>query len=213
MTDLITVSQTEAGGRRYLAGGDSFPSVSEVLSATAGRRWGLEQWRRNLGEEAAGEVAEIARQRGRLLHRQIHAYRQSGEVPEEPSVWWLSAWPTIQALPSISTVLLAEQPVIHPVDRYGGTPDEVSRMHGRARTLAIHDWKTSAEQRSPALLADYEDQLAGYADLVAWELGERPRLAVLVIAIPGRPAQVHRVDLEAALPRWRARLAEYHATR
>jgi hypothetical protein len=208
MTAEITI-ENDAGGRHYRTPIGRWPSVSTVLERTAGKRWGLDRWRQGLGEDNAAVVSEIARRRGHVLHREIVHYLTTGETPREVSVWWRSVWPTVRPLRAMGAVVLAERPLVHPLDRYGGTPDLVLLVAGR---LVLYDWKTSAEPRPLALLLDYEDQLAGYADLVEWDQNRRPDLALVVVAIPEAPAQVHKVDLTAALPRWRGRLAQYHET-
>lgn len=202
---MITVDDT-TGARHYVTGTQRVPSVSTILTATAGRRWGLETWRRNLGAETADEVAGIARHRGTVLHRQIHTYLRTGVEPAARSVWWRSVWPRVRGLRAMGTVVLAEDPLVHELDEYGGTPDLVLRVAGR---LVLLDWKTSDDLRDQALMMEYEDQVAGYADLVAWHLDERPELAQVIVAIPERDDQEHVVDLATALPRWRARLAAF----
>jgi hypothetical protein len=204
---VIAIDDTTSARHYVDPLGARWPSVSTVLAATAGKRWGLERWRRNLGEETAEQVGEIARHRGTVLHRQILAYMRTGVVPAEPTVWWKSLWPLVRGLRAMGEVVLAEQPLIHELEGYGGTPDLVLRVAGR---LLIIDYKTSDAIRPPALLRDYADQVAGYADLVAWHLGERPELAQVVVAVPGvEGGQQHTVDLAEALPRWRDRLAAY----
>lgn len=209
---MITVHH-ERGVRWYTDGALRVPAVSEILAATRGRVWGLEVWRRQLGDRTADEVAAMAAARGTTLHRQVAAYRERGVIPDEPTCWWRSVWPTVQALGEISSPLLVETPLLHPLDLYGGTPDDVSRMADRRRSMVVRDWKTANEPKTRAQLQEHEDQLAGYCDLVAWHLDERPTAAEVVVALPTGPAQVHRVDLPAALDRWRARRDEYHATR
>lgn len=203
---MSTAIDTDAGRHYADPAGRLFPAVSTVLEATAGKRWGLDTWRRNLGEDAAEQVADIARARGHVLHREIVAYLRTGETPARPSVWWRSVLPVIAGLRGLGQVVLAEQSLVHPLDGFGGTPDLVLRI---GRRLVVYDWKTSAEPRPLALLVGYEDQLAAYCDLVAYELGERPTHALDVVALPEQVAQVHPVPLDVALPRWRGRLADY----
>lgn len=208
---MIAVEE-ERGRRLYCDGGLRVPSVTEVLANTGPRKWGLEQWRRNLGPAEAERVGEIAAARGRRMHREVAHYLATGEEPAEASIWWRSIWPTVRLLRRVARLELAEVPLVDPLRRYGGTPDAVLRVlaRGSGGHLEVYDWKTSIERRSPEALEEYATQLAGYVGLVELQLGEAPRRAVIGVAVPEEPCQVVPVDLAKHSDMWSARLEEYH---
>jgi hypothetical protein len=204
----------ELEGERFYAvpGVGTLPSVSTILRATAGRQWALETWRRNLGDEAADLVADIARRRGRALHRKVDRFLTTGERPTGAAsdVWWRSIRPTVEHVAAIGRVVLSESAVWNELDGYAGTPDDLVAILG---DLHVFDYKTAAERLDRVRLELYGEQLAGYADAISVMYGERPRDATLVIALPDGPAQVVHIDLECALERWRNRVRAFRAQR
>ena len=198
----------DVDGRRFYAVPDLglVPSVTTVIRETLGKQWALDRWRADLGPEAADLVTEAARERGRQLHRKVERYLVHHEAPSDLDVWWQSIASLVDHLRRYSEPVLVEGAVWHPLDRYAGTPDEVVRMCG---VLSVWDWKTSAEPVPRDRLMLYAEQLAAYVDAIAMQYAERPREAVVVVALPNRQPQVHTVDLLAASARWRGRLEQW----
>lgn len=203
---------TTDGARFYRVAGDDrdHPSVTTVLAATGARKWGLERWRAKLGPELAATVSAIAADRGRQLHARIQHHRANPFAAYAPSgidPWWASIRSYVRFLASASTAIAVELPMVHDVDGFGGTPDDVSMVAGE---LVITDWKTATAPVSPHVLTEYATQLAGYADLTAWNVGARPRYGVIGVAIAHAAPQIVRVDFDRALDEWRDRLRSYH---
>lgn len=196
------------GARLYRPDGEDevYPSVTTILAATGPRKYGLERWKAQHGE--AGDVLrDIAANRGKRLHAAIAHFRSTGEAPKNPDPFWLSVESFVRFLCGMFPRFAAEHPMIHAVDGYGGTPDDVSVTADHQ--LVIHDWKSGTKPKDKAQLEECFVQIGGYADLVAFNSESRPTRAAVVVAIPNREPQVVPVNLARWVPEWRRRLEMY----
>lgn len=116
--------------RKYIVGGKTLPSVTEILSA-AGIR--------------PTYTSEEAAERGTLVHRACAAYDLGYEPEVEP---WLE--PYYQAYLKFieevkPEVVLVETPVYHETHGYAGTLDRVFEIQGKRwicdiKTGSVPDW-------------------------------------------------------------------------
>lgn len=182
------------------------PSVSTILRETDIYSHALRRWREKLGSEGAELVSQIARERGRKLHRQIELFMRDDVAPPADDRWWASIAMTASHLRITSELLWVERTVWHPLDFYAGTPDWLGRILG---ALHLIDLKSATAPLGKSAIARHAEQLAGYADAIAmW--GERPENGTIIVALPDRPAQVVRVRLADALETWRERVQAFH---
>lgn len=206
---MVTTCSTDSNGMRWYETHDGarYPSVTTVLGATAPRAWGLERWRANLGEHADA-VTEVAAQRGKRLHSEVHYYFSTLEEPAEPSSWWASVAPLVKMLRSAALSWWCEESMVHEVDGYAGTPDLVIDLDGE---LVVFDWKSRLDAKPvPARTHEQMLQSAGYVDLAAHALARRPKRAVVVTALPHGASPIQTVvPLQTALPVWRERFAAF----
>ena len=212
---IFTPSDDAEGNRRYHAGPLSFPAVGTILRATAGSRWGLEQWKADLGEELAEQIRDESAERGKQLEADIDAFLFGG-IMLPGTTWCSSVSDYVAALVGDADELTRQVVVVHDLDRYAGTLDLRCRRRSTGRKLIV-DWKSKSgrDRKTGAVkvptrskIYDHLCQVAAYCDAEAWMTGERPDGEV-VIALPDRPALVFPV-LDADYARWRDRVAQYY---
>lgn len=218
--DTPTMVQTEDERRFYEVGGRRLPSVTTILRATEGYRYGLEKWKADLGEEAAELARQASANRGIRLEAQIDAFLFEDTRPEdEADVWWCSVLPELELLRATATKLQRQVVLVNEVDGYAGTADLTYEVlvEGVARPK-LRDWKSKSSRdkktgkvRKPSRskIVDNLLQVAAYCEAWAMIHGERPDGEV-AIALPDRQCLVFPV-LPEDLAAWRGRLAQYEA--
>jgi hypothetical protein len=160
------VSPTKVGG--YYVGSTRVPSVTTILSTLGWGTDALLTWANNLGlegkchTEERGKAADI----GTCAHEMIDSYLHkrlldSGIYSEEIVD---AAMPAFQAYCEWACrhrieVIMSEKPLVSAAHRYGGTPDAIVRMDGKAVLL---DFKTSNW-----LYPKHIIQVVAYLDLIA----------------------------------------------
>jgi hypothetical protein len=191
----------------------SLPSVSTILNATKPpeARAALARWRSRLGEAAATQVTTTASRRGSQTHRYLRQFLSGTPVtcPDSVQPYWQSLHPVLQ---QVDQVRLVERPVFHYDLGYAGRVDCVVSYQG---ILCLCDWKTADRPKgSRDRLYDAPLQLAAYCGAVNHCYGDRLHLrhAMVVVALPDRPAEVFWFDpddLRDYWHQWRDRLAQY----
>lgn len=208
-------SVREAGKQFYMnSEGTRIPSVTTILNATKPRedRERLLKWQQRIGAEQAAEITKTASQRGTGTHRYIQKYLQGQAVtcPESIRPYWESVEPVLNA---VEEVRLVEGAVIHDELGYAGVVDCVASYEG---VPCLCEWKTSDRpKRTVDRLYDYPLQLVAYcgaANQLYQDYDLNLRHALLVIAIPGAPAEVFWFEpsaIEEYWQQWEARVRQY----
>lgn len=191
------------GKRHYVTpGGEKFPGVTSVLSATRSDRdvAGLERWRKQVGHDEAARISKTAADNGTALHGAIEQYlSQSNEpicLPRQIIGHWVSIFPELKR---VSEVHLLEGAVWHP-EGYAGSVDCVGVFDDE---LSIVDWKTSAKPKKTEWIKDYYLQTAAYCAAVNRLYDLQIKHAAIVIALPHEKAQVFKVDGMVLVEHWR----------
>jgi ATP-dependent exoDNAse (exonuclease V) beta subunit len=195
----------EAGKQYYVTeGGDRLPSVTTILNATKPweDRQALLDWQQRIGTQEAAQITQTASRRGTGTHKQIQRYLQGESVacPESIRPYWESVEPVLR---SLEQVRLIEGTVFHDELGYAGVVDCVATYQG---TPCICEWKTSDKPKQTVdRLYDYPLQVVAYCGAVnqlyqQYELNLRH--ALLVVAIPNRPAEIFWFEPDTMASYW-----------
>lgn len=193
------------GKQYYLdSSGIRLPSVTTILNVTKPQadRDALFQWRQRVGEGAANQIAAAASRRGTGTHKQIQRFLEGEAFSGSAAIlpYWQSIEPVLQ---DIQNVRLVEGSVFHYDLGYAGRVDAVASFRG---VPCLCEWKTADKPKgSVEHLYDYPLQLAAYcsaANQFYRAYGVKLEHALLVVAIPGVPAEVFWFESAALQTYW-----------
>jgi len=195
-------------GKQYYVDtrGTRLPSVSTILNATKpqAHREALFNWQRRVGTAEANRIAGTASRRGTGTHKQIQRYLEGKDLAISETVlpYWQSIEPVLQ---DIQDVQLIEGSVFHYELGYAGKVDCVASFQ---EVPCLCEWKTADKPKgSIDRLYDYPLQLVAYCGAVNQhyqEYGVKLEHALLVVAIPGMPAEVLWFEPEVIKTYWQA---------
>lgn len=158
------IRQDSPAGRKYVTpnGGESLPSVTEILSKT-GDKTALIEWRKRVGDAEANRITKESTGLGTLVHKHVENYILGEERPggtNEVRVLAKKLSDNIieKGLSEVSEIWAMEQPLYYP-GLYAGTADLIGVFRG---SQAIMDHKTSKEVKKEEWIQDYYMQLAAY---------------------------------------------------
>lgn len=195
----------ENGKQFYLdSQGTKLPSVTTILNATKPQedRERLLNWRQRVGVAEANQISGAASRRGTGTHKQIQRYLEGKDsaCPDAILPYWESIEPILQ---DISDVRLVEGTVFNYDLRYAGRVDGVASFRGIS---CLCEWKTADKPKgSVERLYDYPLQIAAYSSAVNYyyqAYDVKLEHALLVVAIPGMPAEVFWFEPEAMQIYW-----------
>lgn len=208
-------SVRENGNQYYLdESGSRLASVTTILNATKPQedRDRLASWRQRVGATEASRISGTASRRGTQTHKQIQRYLLGKDTPcpDASRPYWESIEPVLQ---DIDVVRLIESPVFHYDLSYAGRVDCVANYKG---VPCVCEWKTADKPKgSVERLYEYPLQLSAYlgaANQYYQDYGVKLDHALLVVAIPGMPAEVFWFEPAAMTDywqQWEQRVAEY----
>jgi len=146
------------GMRFYEVDGQAFPSVTTVLGYRP--KPGLEQWRKNVGEEAAKWEMGRAARRGKATHTLIEEYLK-GETPSTRDVLPLGLFTILKPyLAQIDNVHCLETILYSKQLTLAGQVDCIAEYNGK---LSVIDFKTANKERNDAWNKNYYMQCSAYA--------------------------------------------------
>ena len=158
------IRQDSPAGRKYVTpnGGESLPSVTEILGKT-GDKTALIEWRKRVGDAEANRITKESTGLGTLVHKHVENYILGEERPggtNEVRVLAKKLSDNIieKGLSEVSEIWAMEQPLYYP-GLYAGTADLIGVFRG---SQAIMDHKTSKEVKKEEWIQDYYMQLAAY---------------------------------------------------
>ena len=172
------------GFRFYNIDGKNYPSVTSILGIK--KKEGLEQWRKNVGEEAAKwEMARAAR-RGKATHTLVEQYLK-GEPLTERSVLPLGLFKLIRPyVEQIDNIHMIEQVMYSKELGLAGQCDCIGEYNGK---LSVIDFKTANKERKEAWVDNYFLQTTAYA-IMYEELYGKP-IEQIVILQAGEDGSCH----------------------
>lgn len=207
MLDIHNVEAiTEEGLDYFLNKGQKFASVTTILKVVAKYKgltfsgWKsqrrLSNWKLRIGEETADQIRFDACTRGIEFHERIANYLLGGkgtQWPQELLPFAYSIKPALLQVNPERDVKLVEGMVLHPKLHYAGKVDAIVKWRG---TWSLIEWKTANIPKKREWIRSYLLQSAAYIAAANKTYNLALKQSLIVIAIPGREAQVFLVNWE-----------------
>lgn len=186
----IEAVTTESGRRYKIPNGDMYESVTTALGNQPGKKEGLMEWRRRIGEAEANRISRKAAGRGTAVHQIIEDYLNNLDDPikdkmPDAVVMFKQLQPILDK--SISKVYMQEAPLWSYKYRLAGRVDCVADIKGK---LTVVDFKTSMRPKKREWVADYFLQTAAYSHMIGEMYGETVDQTVIFIAVEDRDPQI-----------------------
>ena len=163
------------GFRFYNIDGKNYPSVTSILGIK--KKEGLEQWRKNVGEEAAKwEMARAAR-RGKATHTLVEQYLK-GEPQTIRDVLPIGMFRLLKPyLDQINKIHCLERIMYSHKLTLAGQVDCIAEYNGK---LSVIDFKTANKERIDSWNTNYYLQCTAYA-IMYEELFGKPIEQVVIL--------------------------------
>ena len=186
----IEAVTTESGRRYKIPNGDMYESVTTALGNQPGKKEGLMEWRRRVGEAEANRISRKAAGRGTAVHQIIEDYLNNLEDPikdkmPDAVVMFRQLQPILDK--SISKVYMQEAPLWSYKYRLAGRVDCVADIKGK---LSVVDFKTSMKPKKREWVTDYFLQTAAYSHMIGEMYGDTVEQTVIFIAVEDRDPQI-----------------------
>jgi hypothetical protein len=186
----IEAVTTESGRRYKVPNGEMLESITTALGNQPGKKKGLMEWRRRVGEAEANRISRKAAGRGTAVHQIIEDYLNNIEDPckdkmPDAVVMFKQLQPILNK--SISKVYMQEAPLWSYKYRLAGRVDCVADIKGK---LSVIDFKTSMKPKKREWVTDYFLQTAAYSHMIREMYGETVEQTVIFIAVEDRDPQI-----------------------
>ena len=165
------------GMRFYEVDGKAYPSITTVLGSLP--KPGLDQWRKNVGEEAAKWEMNRAARRGKATHTLVENYLK-GETPSTRDVLPLGLFALLKPyLAQIDNIHCLEQILYSKKLTIAGQVDCIAEYNGK---LSVIDFKTANKERNDEWNENYYIQCSAYAEMYEELFGTRIDQIVVLMA-------------------------------
>jgi len=193
----IEAVTTDSGRRYKIPNGDMYESVTTALGNQPGKKEGLMEWRRRVGEAEANRISRKAAGRGTAVHQIIEDYLNNLEDPikdkmPDAVMMFKQLQPILDK--SISKVYMQEAPLWSYKYRLAGRVDCVADIKGK---LSVVDFKTSMKPKKREWVTDYFLQTAAYSHMIGEMYGDTVEQTVIFIAVENRNPQIFVGDPHA----------------
>lgn len=184
-------SVTTESGRTYKTpGGNTYPSITTVLSSY--NKKALFEWRQRVGEEEANRVSRKASNRGTKLHNTVEKYLlnemsplQMHTIMPDTKELFLKLKPFLDT--HVNNIYGIEQPLFSDELRLAGRCDCIGEWDGK---ISIIDWKTANYNKEKSQIANYFMQGTAYAEMFGERTGIIIDQIVIAIAIENEQPQI-----------------------
>jgi len=206
-------SETTERGRLYKTpGGNSYPSITTVLSSYSKKA--ILEWRQRVGEETANKISAKASGRGTRLHNVVEKYllnemteMKMGSIMPDAKELFVSLRPILDE--HVGNIYGIEQPLYSDRLKIAGRCDCIGEWNGE---LSIIDWKTASKQKEKRYIQNYFMQAAGYAEMFEERTGRQINNLVIVIANDNLLPQIFIEKRQDYLKELNRYITEYHLT-
>jgi ATP-dependent exoDNAse (exonuclease V) beta subunit len=189
--DFDIEAETTESGRLYpTPTGEKYKSITTVLSNH--NKEGINEWRKNVGEERADQISKKAALRGTRVHKICEDY-----IKNETTDFKLKMlMPDLQELffkirpiidENLGDVYAQEQALYSHKLRVAGRVDLIGMWNGK---LSVIDYKTSTKQKQEENIQNYFMQCTAYALMFSELTGMWIDDIVVLVATEEGPAQV-----------------------
>jgi genome maintenance exonuclease 1 len=209
--DLEAIT-TESGRQYKTPNGNSYPSVTTVLSSY--NKKAIYEWRARVGEEEANKVSGKASRRGTALHSVCEKYllnemnelRMQTMMPNIKELF-LQLRPELDR--NIGKIYSLEQALYSDGLKIAGRVDCIAEWDGE---LAVIDFKTSSKEKWEDGILNYFMQCSAYAEMFGEITGKPINKLVVAIAVEESKPQIFVRDKEPYLPQLKQYIAKYYLT-
>ena len=166
--------------------GDTFPSVTTMLSATSDNKESLARWRNHVGHQVANYITLQAAKSGTATHEIIEKYLNNQNIPSNETL--LSKAHLSQLKPllhNIDNIRCTEIPLYSNTMKLAGICDCIAEYNNK---LSIIDFKTSRKQKKESWIENYFLQGTAYSKM--YEHLTNVRIDQIVILISGEDGSV-----------------------
>jgi len=186
----IEAITTDSGRRYKVPNGEMYESVTTALGNQPGKKEGLMEWRRRVGNDEANRISRKAAGRGTAVHSIIEDYLNNKEDPckdmmPDAVVMFKQLQPILDK--SISKVYMQEAPLWSDKYRLAGRVDCIADIKGK---LSVVDFKTSMKIKKREWVKDYFLQTAAYSHMIEEMYGDTVDQTVIFIAVEDRDPQI-----------------------
>lgn len=217
--ESLSKTETINGKRYYVIGDHKYPSVTNILGSMTDSS-GLDEWRKNIGEEKADQISKFSANRGTIMHQMIEYYLGSNCLTKKEKL--LEAQNKIinfvkdegfseeelvvgrklfysfynnGLFNKIKKVISIEETLYSP--QMGGYAGRVDNIYENFLThLLILDFKTSRKKKKKEWIKNYLMQISAYF-LAYWEMhGIKPTGGEIWIAVEDDEPQIFEVTWE-----------------
>lgn len=187
--DLRTVTSPSGWRVYHTPDGNSYPSITSLLSARAEKIAALEQWRRRVGEEQAEKTRVHSMRRGTEFHLAAEAYLRGSQMLAQAGAEVREMFASVRPVLDrrVDNIRALESALYSDRLRVAGRVDCVAEHEGE---LAILDFKTSARFKRREWMADAFVQEAAYAEMWEERTGLPVTLLVTCLAVAGGKPQI-----------------------
>ena len=186
----IEAITTDSGRRYKVPNGEMYESVTTALGNQPGKKEGLMEWRRRVGNDEANRISRKAAGRGTAVHSIIEDYLNNKEDPckdmmPDAVVMFKQLQPILDK--SISKVYMQEAPLWSDKYRLAGRVDCIADIKGK---LSVVDFKTSMKIKKREWVKDYFLQTAAYSHMIKEMYGDTVDQTVIFIAVEDKDPQI-----------------------
>lgn len=184
----LTRKTTETGRRYFTPEGNTYPSVTTVLSELSKKS--IMEWRKRVGEEQANQISHQAASRGTTVHQICEDYlNNKNDYLKDVMPNNIASFNDIKPIidQHINNVWFQEEFLYSDQLKCAGQVDCIAEWDGE---LAIIDFKTSRKQKKEEWIQNYFMQTAFYAAAFYERTGVPIKRSVILITVDNDLPQV-----------------------
>ena len=169
----------------FTPNGDTFPSVTTMLSATSPNKESLKQWRNNIGHQVANYITNESAKNGTATHEIIEKYLNNKSILDGILLSKAHLEQIKPLLHNIDNIRCTEIPLYSDTMKLAGTCDCIAEYKNK---LSIIDFKTSRKQKKEAWIENYFLQGTAYSEMYRYLTNQK--ILQVVILISGEDGSV-----------------------
>ncbi len=156
--------------------GDKYPSITSVLGAQPGKKKGLDEWRKRVGDAQANIISRKSARRGTVFHHIIEDHLTDNLTEEQIEkhktsnfLAWCMFGETRKVIDErVGDIYLMEQTMFSEKYKVAGRCDLIALLDG---VVTVIDWKISTRIKKAEWMTDYYIQATAYADMFTSHAG------------------------------------------
>ena len=203
-------SKTTDSGRKYLTpDGNSYPSITTVLSAKGNTA--IEAWKKRVGEEEAARISKVATTIGNALHDNSEKYLKNEMTKEDFSnlsnmdKWMFKSFRNL--LDRIDNVIALETALYSDNLKIAGRVDCIAEFDG---VPAIIDFKNAKKPKKEEWIEDYFLQATFYSYAFYERTGRLIENIRILVCVRDGQIQVFEKNVKDYIKKLDKRIKEYY---